>query len=194
MKRRGLLQSRAYKAFKNFLMRLYTNRQRQYAKLFAAEEIEREDYFQIFSSKKKNQTLPKISIDSKQIELKTQVKKSEIPVCRQPLQAFSCPVPQYRVALISRHFSTIGGLEKTSQRIAEGFSRRGIYVHILTTDQMKKKNLHPLIHCEMLEAKKRLSFRKLEEFDRLCQAWAKAHPTEITFGMDRVRHQEALLL
>ncbi len=101
----------------------------------------------------------------------------------------SCPLPSIQVNLLTRHFKSVGGLEKYAYRIAEGFTRKGAHVNIITSDTLTKSAFHPLIHFHTLPLKKWLNFRKMEEFDHLCKKWNESHPASIIFGMDRTRNQ-----
>lgn len=101
----------------------------------------------------------------------------------------ACRVPSLKVSIISRHFNTLGGLEKYSWRIAQTFVKKGAHVTIVTSDLIKKRDLHPLIDFHILPVKKWLSFRKLKEFDTACQKWHSKKDFNIIFGMDRTRHQ-----
>jgi UDP-glucose:(heptosyl)LPS alpha-1,3-glucosyltransferase len=101
----------------------------------------------------------------------------------------TCPIPSIKVNLITRHFKSIGGLEKYAYRIAEGFTRKGAHVNIITSDFITKSEFHPLIHFHTLPLKKWLNFRKMDEFDRLCKKFHGTHPANIIFGMDRTRYQ-----
>lgn len=97
--------------------------------------------------------------------------------------------PNIQVSLLTRHFRSIGGLEKYAMRIADGFTKRGAHVNILTSDPIQASEFHPLIHFHTLPLKKWLNFRKMKEFDRLCQKWHEKRPADIIFGMDRTRYQ-----
>ncbi|QVL57149.1 MAG: glycosyltransferase family 4 protein [Simkaniaceae bacterium] len=101
----------------------------------------------------------------------------------------ACPTPSLKVNILSRHFLARGGLEKWAYRIAEGFTRKGVYVNILTADTMKNPPFHPLIHYHTLPLTKWLNFQKMNQFDRLAQKWNKTHEADIIFGMDRTRRQ-----
>lgn len=104
-------------------------------------------------------------------------------------KSHSCPIPSFKVSLLTRHFGTLGGLEKYAWRIAQAFTRRGAHVNILTADPIKKSEFHPLIHFHSLPLKKWLNFRQVQEFDVACEKWHQKHPSDIIFGMDRTRHQ-----
>ena len=101
----------------------------------------------------------------------------------------ACPMPPIRVSLTIRHFKQIGGLEKYAYRIAERFTQHGAHVHIITSDPFPKNESHPLIHFHYLPLKRWLNFRKMQEFDQLCQKWHSSRKADITFGMDRTRYQ-----
>ena len=101
----------------------------------------------------------------------------------------ACPIPALKVNVLSRHFIARGGLEKWAYRIAEGFSRKGAIVNILTSDTLPKNPTQSLIHYHTLPLTKWLNFQKMNQFDRLAQKWNKSHKADIIFGMDRTRHQ-----
>lgn len=94
-----------------------------------------------------------------------------------------------KVSLVSRHFGTLGGLEKYGWRIAQAFTDKGAHVDIVTSDLVQKSKQHPLIDFHTLQAKKWLNFRKMEEFDKACTKWHESHRHHVIFGMDRTRHQ-----
>jgi UDP-glucose:(heptosyl)LPS alpha-1,3-glucosyltransferase len=101
----------------------------------------------------------------------------------------SSAIPNLRVSLTSRHFGTLGGLEKYGYRIAKAFTRRGAHVDIVTSDTINKSGSPPLIHFHSLPPKKWLNFRKVEEFDRACKKWLEKQKFDVIFGMDRTRYQ-----
>lgn len=101
----------------------------------------------------------------------------------------ACPLPSLKVTLLSRHFGARGGLEKWAARLAEGFTRKGADVTILTSDSVKKETSHPHIHVESIPLTKKFNFRRMNQFDLLTRKWTKAHPAQIIFGMDRTRSQ-----
>jgi len=101
----------------------------------------------------------------------------------------ACRVPSLKVSLVSRHFGTLGGLEKYGSRIAQAFTKRGAHVSIVTSDVIKKSEFHPLIHFHTLPVKRWLNFRKMKEFDEACRKWHAKQGFDIIFGMDRTRYQ-----
>lgn len=100
-----------------------------------------------------------------------------------------CRLPSLKVSLVSRHFGTLGGLEKYGWRIAQALTKRGAHVNIVTSDLIKKSEFHPLIHFHSLPVKKWLNYRKVEEFDRACQKWHRDQHFDVILGMDRTRYQ-----
>jgi len=101
----------------------------------------------------------------------------------------TCPIPSIKVNLLTRHIKSLGGLEKYAYRIAEGFTRKGAHVNIITSDLITKSEFHPLIHFHTLPLKKWLNFRKMQEFDHLCKKFHSSQPADIIFGLDRTRNQ-----
>lgn len=101
----------------------------------------------------------------------------------------ACPIPKLKVNILSRHFKARGGLEKWAYRIAEGFTRRGAHVNILTSDSMSEAPSQPLLEYHTLPLTKWLNFQKMIQFDRGAKKWDEKHKADITFGMDRTRHQ-----
>lgn len=97
--------------------------------------------------------------------------------------------PSLKVTLLSRHLAARGGLEKWSHRLAEGFTKRGADVTILTSDPLQEDSSHPHIHIHSLPLSKKLNFRKMNQFDLLTKRWTEEHPASIVFGMDRTRNQ-----
>ncbi len=103
-----------------------------------------------------------------------------------------CLFPPIKLSLVTRHFGVLGGIEKHSLRLALAFANQGAEVHILTADSMKENTLHPLLHFHTLPIKKRINFRKIKEFDSLCQNWHQQQKMGVIFGMDRIRSQTHL--
>ncbi len=104
----------------------------------------------------------------------------------------ACPIPSLKIDILSRHFKARGGLEKWVYRIAEGFTRKGAHVNIITSDNITKIPFHPLIHFHTLPLTKWTSFQKMKQFDRLTKKWNHKNKGDIIFGMDRTRHQTHL--
>lgn len=94
-----------------------------------------------------------------------------------------------KVSLISRHIESRGGLEKWTSRLANGFTRRGAEVTILTADPVLKRNFHPLIHPHTLPINVPSASWKMKRFDRLCQKWNRSYRPDIVFAMDRTTEQ-----
>lgn len=105
------------------------------------------------------------------------------------LKSHPCPNSSLKVSLISRHFGTLGGLEKYGYRLAKAFKKRGAHVTIVTSDSVKKNKLHPLIHFQFLPVKKWLNFRQMKAFDDTCRKWHQSQHFDVIFGMDRTRCQ-----
>ena len=101
----------------------------------------------------------------------------------------TCPIPSLKVTILSRHIKARGGLEKWAFRIAEGFSRKGALVNILTSDTLEANISKPLIHAHTLPLTKWLNFQKMDQFNCLAQQWNQRHKSDIIFGMDRTSHQ-----
>jgi len=101
----------------------------------------------------------------------------------------TCPIPSLKVTILSRHIKARGGLEKWAFRIAEGFSRKGAMVNILTSDTLETNISKPLIHAHTLPLTKWLNFKKMDQFNCLAQQWNQRHKSDIIFGMDRTSHQ-----
>ncbi len=104
----------------------------------------------------------------------------------------ACPIPTLKVNILSHHFKARGGLEKWAYRIAEGFTRKGAHVNIITSDTITKSPFHPLIHFHTLPLTKWTSSQKMNQFDRLSKKWNEKNGADIIFGMDRTRHQTHL--
>lgn len=101
----------------------------------------------------------------------------------------ACPIPSLKVTVLTRHFSARGGLEKWAFRLAEGFTKKGADVTILTSDHPPEGFSKPHIHVHPLPLTKKFNFRKMNQFDLLTRKWNHSHPAEIIFGMDRTRLQ-----
>ena len=90
---------------------------------------------------------------------------------------------------ISSRYIKKSGLEKWTYRIAEEFSKKKVFVNILTSDPVIKDSPNPLIQVHTLPLKKWLNFQRMDEFDHLVQQWNINHQSAIVFGMDRTRDQ-----
>lgn len=89
-----------------------------------------------------------------------------------------------KVAILkSRLTPNGGGLEKYTMRLAQAFAQKGCQVTILTShSQVKGSHAFDIVN---LEAKSKIAFRHLWQFDHQCQEWIKANAPDVVFGMDR---------
>jgi UDP-glucose:(heptosyl)LPS alpha-1,3-glucosyltransferase len=83
-----------------------------------------------------------------------------------------------------------GGLEKVTMRLAKAFCDKGCDVTLLTSGALPEKPGPFKLLCA--PSKARLSFRKVEEFDRFCAQQIAKQSQSIVFGMDRNRFQTHL--
>ncbi|MEM8727957.1 MAG: glycosyltransferase family 4 protein, partial [Chlamydiota bacterium] len=102
------------------------------------------------------------------------------------------PTAAIKVTIVSRHIKGLGGLEKWTRRISNGFSRKGALVTVLTSDTPEKNNSKPFIDTRTLPLTKRLNFQKIDQFNRLVRQWNRRHQADIIFGMDGTSHQTHL--
>ena len=106
-----------------------------------------------------------------------------------PLKHHFCPLPKATISIISRHFNTLGGLEKYTRKTAEAFAIRGFKVNILTLDKTGQGNFNPFISFHTLPSSKWLKFQRVLEFSQACQKWHRKNKSDIIFGMDVTAHQ-----
>ncbi|MCH9613906.1 MAG: Lipopolysaccharide core biosynthesis protein RfaG [Chlamydiia bacterium] len=92
-----------------------------------------------------------------------------------------------KVCILKRKFSSYGGLEKWTWRLAKEFSQRGSHVTIATSDPVNHPD--PGIHFKHLTPKATASFRQIAEFDQLAKQFIEASNFDIVLGMDRNRVQ-----
>lgn len=93
-----------------------------------------------------------------------------------------------KVALLIQSPHARGGLEKYALRTAEALAARGREVSLLSLGTSDRKPIPGITYVNVGNAVP-LSVGKLWQFDWACQRYLKAHPHDITFGFDRVRHQ-----
>lgn len=87
-----------------------------------------------------------------------------------------------KVTLLISRLSKMGGLEKTTLRLAKSFAKHGCETTILTTGMEVKE---PGIHIHTFGPAKKLSYKQLLSFDEACLTWLKRSPAEIVFGLER---------
>ncbi len=95
-----------------------------------------------------------------------------------------------KIAFLKSHFSTLGGLEKYTLRLAHRFAKEGHEVFLLTTS-------HPSVPLPSPEgvtvislcARAPFSFYHLFRFNRLANQWLKKNRCDIVFGNDRNTQQ-----
>ncbi len=96
------------------------------------------------------------------------------------------------LVLFKSNLRAFGGAEKYALRMARAFQAKGHCVTILTTGQIDHPETLAPIRVVSLPLKSRLSFRRVQEYDRFCLDFvAKEHP-EILFGLDRNSFQTHL--
>lgn len=91
-----------------------------------------------------------------------------------------------KICILKRQFSSLGGLEKYTSKLAQAFAKRQGKVTILTSDPVSPND--PSISFVKLSATKKFSWRKIQEFDQKVTHYLKDHPFDIILGMDRNKH------
>lgn len=92
-----------------------------------------------------------------------------------------------KVCILKRKFTSYGGLEKWTWRLAKEFSQRGANVTIATSDPVSHPD--PNIHFKHLTAHSKVGFRQISEFDTLAKQFVETSNFDIVLGMDRNRYQ-----
>lgn len=85
------------------------------------------------------------------------------------------------VTLIKTAIQRVGGLEKSTIRLAQAFSKKGIRPTLLTTHCSLD-----LPFCDVVELPVK---NKERVFNEACHAWLKKHPQKVVFGFDRAGPQ-----
>ena len=93
------------------------------------------------------------------------------------------------ITLLKSGISHLGGLEKYTLRLAGAFAKKGCYVTLLTTGDIKVIDPSSSIKAISHTYEHKLSVLKVREFDKFCRSSLKQNPSSIIFGLDRNRHQ-----
>lgn len=92
-----------------------------------------------------------------------------------------------KIVLLKSHLSSIGGLEKYTLRLAEGFVKKGCEVTLLTTGTEAPKIEG--VEVVLLGKRSKFSLYHLLHFDHLCRKWLGQNRVDCIFGMERNRFQ-----
>lgn len=93
------------------------------------------------------------------------------------------------ITFFKRNLSAIGGGEKYTLEIAKAFAKSGYTVRLISGEPPPPS----FSFAETISLSLRgSSSQKMEQFDRFCSLFAKKHPDEIHFSLDRTSIQTYL--
>ena len=93
---------------------------------------------------------------------------------------------QKHIILLKNNLCKIGGLEKNTLKIADGFSKKGLEVTFLT-DNPPNKSLG--IGSVLLPKSKGPSFSRILQYNYQCNKWLKHYKPQLIFGFERNSYQ-----
>lgn len=92
---------------------------------------------------------------------------------------------QNKIILLKNNLTKIGGLEKYTHKIAEGFSKKGLEVTVLTSHPIKK----PYFKTILIPSSSGPSFLKILHFNFNCNKWLEKQKPKLIFGLERNSYQ-----
>ena len=90
------------------------------------------------------------------------------------------------ICILKRNFSSLGGLEKYTWKVAQAFAKRQGKVTVLTADQVNQSD--SAISFVKLPSTRLLGWRKIQEFDEKVTNYLSDHSFNVVLGMDRNKH------
>ena len=90
------------------------------------------------------------------------------------------------ICILKRNFTSLGGLEKYTSKIAQAFAKRQGKVTILTADPVSQTD--PNISFVQLPSTRQLGWRKIQEFDEKVTQYLSNHSFDVVLGMCRNKH------
>lgn len=97
-----------------------------------------------------------------------------------------------KIAILKSRVSRLGGAEKYAWRLAQAFRERQCQVTVLTTETPASFSEDPLLKVVSHALKSKMSFRKVQEYDRFCLQELAREKIDIAFGLDRNSFQTHL--
>ena len=91
-----------------------------------------------------------------------------------------------KICILKRNFTSLGGLEKYTLKIAQAFAKRQGNVTILTESPLAQAD--PSLSFVSFPSKRLLGWRKIQEFDENVTRYLEKHPFDLILGMDRNKH------